>query len=140
MFKLHKSLQYTIQLISTVKSEGEKTGAPVSTLRVTELTGISNTYLEQIGRKLRMAKVFKAVRGPKGGYVLIMHPDKVTLKFLVANDVMRINHKPSIVEGKLMKELHKTFDDALKPFYKTAVSDFKSFGKPVKKKAQKKVA
>ncbi len=142
MFNLHKSLQYTVQLLSTVKNISDKTGKPVTSSTIASATGISNLYLEQLGRKLRMAGVLTATRGPNGGYSLKMEPNKITLKYIIDNDIIRVNYniKEDKPADRISKELYKLFEKSLKPFYSTSMVELKAFGKPSKRKIAKKEA
>jgi len=52
---------------------------PVQTGEMSSRLGISVKYLEQVIKTLRKAGFVVGVRGPKGGYVLGMPPEQLTL-------------------------------------------------------------
>ena len=51
----------------------------VSVSEVSNETGISQTYLEQLFMKLRKASLVKAVRGASGGFSLKSHPKNIRI-------------------------------------------------------------
>jgi Rrf2 family protein len=65
-------------------------GQCVSTRGIAVETGISDGYLEQIFIPLRKAGIVQGIRGPQGGYVPAMPPEKISV-----GDVLRA------VEGSL---------------------------------------
>lgn len=52
---------------------------PVSISNISKNEHISRTFLEQIFKKLKEAKLVKSVRGPKGGYLLSRPPGKINI-------------------------------------------------------------
>jgi Rrf2 family protein len=50
-----------------------------STRRISEKTGISDGYLEQLFIPLRKAGVIKGIRGPQGGYILAKAAEDITV-------------------------------------------------------------
>ena len=57
--------------------------ANVSVSEISNETGISQTYLEQLFMKLRKANLVKSVRGASGGFSLNLHPKNIRI-----NDIM----------------------------------------------------
>ena len=55
----------------------------VSVSEISNETGISQTYLEQLFMKLRKANLVKSVRGASGGFSLRLHPKNIRI-----NDIM----------------------------------------------------
>ena len=55
----------------------------VSVSEISNETGISQTYLEQLFMKLRKANLVKSVRGASGGFSLKLHPKNIRI-----NDIM----------------------------------------------------
>jgi len=53
--------------------------APVSIKTISEKQDVSVPYLEQILNKLKNAGLVKSVKGPGGGYLLSLGPEKVTI-------------------------------------------------------------
>ena len=51
----------------------------VSVSEISNETGISQTYLEQLFMKLRKASLVKAVRGASGGFSLNNHPKSIRI-------------------------------------------------------------
>ena len=51
----------------------------VSVSEISNKTGISQTYLEQLFMKLRKASLVKAVRGASGGFSLKSHPKNIRI-------------------------------------------------------------
>ena len=51
----------------------------VTMSEISKRQNISVKYLEQIIRHLKKAKLVKSTRGPKGGYMLLKNPEKITL-------------------------------------------------------------
>lgn len=55
------------------------TGEPISIKSISERTGTTEYYLEQLFSHLRKAGLIKSVRGTKGGYVLAKDPKDITV-------------------------------------------------------------
>ena len=58
-------------------------GSPVSLPSVSERTGISHGYLEQLAPALRAARLVKSVAGRHGGYRLVGPASKITLRQII---------------------------------------------------------
>ncbi len=56
---------------------------PVQIGEISKRQDISVKYLEQLIRPLKQAKLVESVRGPKGGHMLAMKPEKITLGQIV---------------------------------------------------------
>ncbi len=56
-----------------------QTRQPVSVRSISREEGISGVYLEQIFGRLKSHDIVKSVRGPKGGYILVKDPSKVSV-------------------------------------------------------------
>lgn len=56
----------------------------VSVAEISEMQGISQTYLEQLLMKLRKANLVKSARGASGGFSLNYHPKKIRV-----HDIMK---------------------------------------------------
>lgn len=60
--------QYAVRaMVSLAKHRGD---SPVALRDISEMEGISLSYLEQLFVKLRRGHIVRSVRGPGGGYVL----------------------------------------------------------------------
>ncbi len=57
--------------------------SPVSLASVSERTGISHGYLEQVALALRGARLVRGVAGRHGGYTLSAAPDKITIRQII---------------------------------------------------------
>lgn len=55
------------------------TETPLQVSEIARRQDIPMKYLEQLIRLLRLAGIVRSVRGPKGGHILNMPPDKITL-------------------------------------------------------------
>ncbi len=58
-------------------------GGPVQVSKIAKRQDISVKYLEQLIRPLKKEKYLNSIRGPKGGYVLEMAPEQITLGQIV---------------------------------------------------------
>jgi Rrf2 family protein len=56
---------------------------PVSLASVSERTGISHGYLEQVALALRSARLVRGVAGRHGGYKLSSPPEKITIRQII---------------------------------------------------------
>ena len=56
---------------------------PVQVSKIAKRQNISVKYLEQLIRPLKKEKYLNSIRGPKGGYVLEMAPEQITLGQIV---------------------------------------------------------
>lgn len=67
--KLNTKIQNAVVLLLDINTHGDEKKA-VGLKEISDRQKLSLTYLEQISRKLRKAKIIESVRGPGGGYVL----------------------------------------------------------------------
>jgi Rrf2 family protein len=58
-------------------------GGPVQVSKIAKRQDISVKYVEQLIRPLKKEKYLNSIRGPKGGYVLEMAPEQITLGQIV---------------------------------------------------------
>ena len=72
------SLRFLIYL-----AKMEARGEPVSLAEVSENTGISRRYLEQLAIPLKTAGLIRGVSGRKGGYLLARDADEITVGDMV---------------------------------------------------------
>ena len=56
---------------------------PISIKEISLRQGISVPFLEQIFLKLKKNNLVKSSRGPSGGYILSMSPEKITLSSII---------------------------------------------------------
>ena len=64
-------------------------GLPVPVQEISTRQEIPIRYLEQIFHKLKRAKLLKSKKGPSGGYVLAMAPEKISV-----GDIIRAVKEP----------------------------------------------
>jgi Rrf2 family protein len=55
------------------------TGLPLQVSQIARLQDIPMKYLEQLLRRLRLAGIVRSVRGPKGGHILNVAPEAISL-------------------------------------------------------------
>ncbi len=58
-------------------------GSPVSLASVSQRTGISHGYLEQVALALRAARLVRGVAGRHGGYTLSYPADKISIRRII---------------------------------------------------------
>ncbi len=75
--KLSTTIRYGTRLMLDM-AEHNETG-PIRIKTIAQRQGISEKYLEKIVRLLRKAGLVDGLRGPGGGYVLAVPPEKITL-------------------------------------------------------------
>lgn len=66
MLKVNRNIEVALQTTEFLKGK-EK---PVRLQDIAESIGTTSNFIEQVARKLRIAGVLVAVRGPGGGYLL----------------------------------------------------------------------
>ena len=74
--------RYALRMMLDVARHGGR-DAPVSLASVSERTGISHGYLEQVALALRSARLVRGVAGRHGGYKLLSPPDKITIRQII---------------------------------------------------------
>lgn len=80
--RLTTRARYALRLMLDVARNGED-GSPVSLASVSERTGISRGYLEQLALALRNGRLVRGVAGRHGGYRLSEVPSKITVGQIV---------------------------------------------------------
>jgi Rrf2 family protein len=78
--KLSKRTRYGFRLM--VELANSFAQGTISLREIAERQSLSVKYLEQIIMHLKTVGLVKAVRGPKGGYILSLPPSKINLKSL----------------------------------------------------------
>ncbi|MCW8985805.1 MAG: Rrf2 family transcriptional regulator [Thermoanaerobaculales bacterium] len=71
--------RYALRMMLDIARHGGQ-ASPVSLASVSERTGISHGYLEQVALALRSARLVRGVAGRHGGYRLSSPPDKITVR------------------------------------------------------------
>jgi Rrf2 family protein len=57
---------------------------PVPSEAIARRQGISDTFLDQVLTLLRRAGLVNSTRGPRGGHVLALQPERVTMRAIIA--------------------------------------------------------
>ena len=76
MLNFRKETELAIHLLKYLATHQN---TPVSLKEISDELGISFLFLQKIARKLRFAKLIKSTQGVKGGYVLMVEENKLTL-------------------------------------------------------------
>ena len=74
--------RYALRMMLDIARHGVD-GSPVSLPSVSERTGISHGYLEQLAPALRAARLVKSVAGRHGGYRLAAPASKITIRQVI---------------------------------------------------------
>ncbi len=74
--------RYAVQAMLYISIKDAK--EPTSISEISNSEKISNKYLEQLFRKLRMKKIVKSSRGVYGGYILAKPPSKITVYDIIS--------------------------------------------------------
>lgn len=75
--KLSARARYASRLLLDLALNADR--APLNTSRLSEHTGISVKFIEQIIKPLKQAGLVRSVRGAAGGHILVGDPDEITL-------------------------------------------------------------
>lgn len=78
MLKLSTRARYALRMMLDIARNGG-IEAPVSLASVSERTGLSRGYLEQVAASLRSARILRAASGRHGGYRLAGTPEQITV-------------------------------------------------------------
>ncbi len=76
--KLSTKSRYGARILLELAKHHE-TGAPLQVSEIARLQDIPMKYLEQLVRLLRLAGIVRSVRGPKGGHILNVPPEEISL-------------------------------------------------------------
>lgn len=98
--RLSTRARYALQSMIAIVRLGEESDQPVSLSRVSEHTGISRRYLEQLAVILKNASLLRSVSGRGGGYVLARRPDDIRVRDIVEAEIGQV----SVVECVLHPE------------------------------------
>jgi len=74
--------RYALRMMLDVSRHGGL-DSPVSLASVSDRTGISHGYLEQVALALRSARLVRGVAGRHGGYKLASPPEKITIREII---------------------------------------------------------
>ena len=74
--------RYALRMMLDVARHGGK-DSPVSLASVSNRTGISHGYLEQVAMALRAARLVRGVAGRHGGYTLTVSPADISIRQII---------------------------------------------------------
>lgn len=74
--------RYALRMMLDIARNGGQ-GSPVSLASVSQRTGISHGYLEQVALALRAARLVRGVAGRHGGYTLSYPADKISIRRII---------------------------------------------------------
>jgi len=74
--------RYALRMMLDIARHGGQK-SPVSLASVSQRTGISHGYLEQVALALRGARLVRGVAGRHGGYTLSFPADKITIRRII---------------------------------------------------------
>ncbi|MBC16259.1 MAG: hypothetical protein CL942_04315 [Desulfovibrio sp.] len=87
--KLSARSRYATRLLLALADN--TSDAPVRTVTLSEITGVTVQFIEQIIRPLKKAGLVTSVRGAAGGYYLARPPERITLHDIVRHTEGSIN-------------------------------------------------
>jgi Rrf2 family protein len=79
--KLSTRSRYGVRILVDLARNGNQ--GPVQMGEISKRQDISVKYLEQLIRPLKQANMVNSVRGPKGGHLLTIKPEEITLGQIV---------------------------------------------------------
>jgi len=74
--------RYALRMMLDIARHGAQ-DAPVSLASVSERTGLSHGYLEQVALALRGVRLVRGVAGRHGGYRLSIPAEKITIRMII---------------------------------------------------------
>lgn len=114
MITPNKKLFYAVEAVLYIAyHSGEN---PVSSRDIARQQGLPSRYLEQIMQKLVHGGVLRGVRGPRGGYVLAIGRQSVTLE-----TICRLLDEEDVITS--LPPTTPLGDHVLRPFWKSLAQD-----------------
>jgi Rrf2 family iron-sulfur cluster assembly transcriptional regulator len=92
--KLSTKGSYAVRAVIDLNKNSK--GKPVRLLDISDRQGISQPYLEQLFRRLRIGGVVKSVKGPNGGYLLAKDSSTISVIDILIASGEKINIKDSL--------------------------------------------
>jgi len=78
--------RYALRMMLDIAKHGTS-GSPVSLSSVSDRTGISHGYLEQLAPALRAARLVKSVAGRHGGYRLARPASEISIRQIIESSI-----------------------------------------------------
>ena len=82
--KLSTKGRYSVRAMVSLGIMSDSHSGPVSLKQISEIEGISVSYLEQLFVHLRRSGLVKSVRGPGGGYLFARDPETIFVNEIMA--------------------------------------------------------
>ncbi|MCK5915016.1 MAG: RrF2 family transcriptional regulator [Deltaproteobacteria bacterium] len=82
--KLSTKGRYSVRAMISLGILSDSHAGPVSLKQISEVEGISVSYLEQLFVHLRRSGLVKSVRGPGGGYLFARKPEDIFVDEIMA--------------------------------------------------------
>jgi len=79
--KLSAKARYAVRILLDLAINGES--GPVRTADISERTGVTARFIEQILKPLKKAGMVQSTRGASGGYVLAEKPEDISLARII---------------------------------------------------------
>ncbi len=77
--------EYGLRILLRIGKADDEDGDGLSIPQISEMEGLSNSYVAKLTRTLRMGGLIKSNRGHKGGYVLARPAEEIKI-----NDALRV--------------------------------------------------
>jgi Rrf2 family protein len=100
--KLNTKVRYAVSAMCdlAINYDPEK---PIQVKDIASRQNLSVMYIEQLFNKLKRSRLIKAVRGPRGGYLLADTPSKIRI-----SDIFRVVEGPIALVGCVDRGASKT--------------------------------
>lgn len=119
--------RYAVMAMADLAERGQDMALPLA--MIADRQHISIAYLEQLFMKLRRAGLVKAIRGPKGGYMLARKPDAISIAEIMSAADEAVNMTKCSIEGTdwclgtkrcMTHDLWRALGDHIREFLVTA--------------------
>jgi Rrf2 family iron-sulfur cluster assembly transcriptional regulator len=84
LLKLSTKGRYSVRAMVSLGILSDSNAGPISLKQISEVEGISVSYLEQLFVHLRRSGLVKSVRGPGGGYLFAREPKDIFIDEIMA--------------------------------------------------------
>jgi Rrf2 family nitric oxide-sensitive transcriptional repressor len=111
---LSQTTEYALRAVVWLASNPEE---PQTTEQIAKATRVPSGYLSKVLQSLGRGGLVHAQRGKHGGFLLVRHPDQITILQVVnaVDPLKRILECPLGLKshGKVLCPLHKSLDEAM---------------------------